>query len=80
MTMSADENYTVALTTAIDNLADIARTGGDDPDKNAQVRLAACEALVSICNGMRNHDRLNAIIADPETFKAYLASGREARL
>lgn len=66
--------YVGAVTTAIETLTELAQY--DSSEKNEVVRFQAVSDLLAIANQIRNHDRLDQIIADHELAKWYFAGTR----
>ena len=74
--------YVGALTTALETLTELAQNTYYDPDLMASIqavnttRFQAVLDLVSVANQVRNHDRLDTIVADKELVVAYFAAGK----
>lgn len=75
--------YVGVLTTAIEALTELAHSQVDEDDDSPAavkevntVRFQAVLDLVSVANQIRNHARLDDILADKELAVAYFAAGK----
>lgn len=75
--------YVGMITTAVETLTELAQNRDDyHPDfmefEKAinTIRFQAVLDLVSVANQIRNHDRLDTIVSDPDLAKAYFAGNR----
>lgn len=78
--------YIGALTTAFETLVGFAEATPDYSDDADEVkatntyRFQAALDLVTIANQLRNHDRLDTIINDPEMARAYFTAGQKTQI